>query len=236
MMGAVETGGTAMRVGVFGTGVVGRTLAVKLASLGHETRLGTRDVEASLASTQETRDGTGTLAHWAEANPSIGIATFAEAAAGADLVFNATAGQGSVEALRAAGGLAGVVVVDVGNPLDFSRGMPPTLTISNDDSLAETLQREFPEARVVKALNTVTAAVMVDPASVGGGDHTMFVAGDDPEAKAVVREILEQGFGWRHVVDVGNIAGARGMEMYLPLWVALMGAQGTPMFNVRVVT
>jgi predicted dinucleotide-binding enzyme len=127
-------------------------------------------------------------------------------------------------------------VVDIGNALDFSRGMPPTHTVCNDDSPAETLQREFPEARVVKALNTVTAPVMVDPASVAGGDHAMFIAGDDAEAKAAVREILEQGFGWRHVVDLGGISAARGMEMYLPLWVALMAAEGTPMFNVRLVT
>ena len=225
-----------MRVAVFGTGMVGRTLAAKMALLGHETRLGTRDVGASLASTQETRDGTGTLAQWHEANPSIEIVTFAGAADGAEVVFNATAGQGSLEALRATGDLAGKLVIDVGNPLDFSRGMPPTLTVCNDDSLAESIQREFPDARVVKALNTVTAPVMVDPAIVAGGDHTMFIAGDDADAKAIVRGILEDGFGWRHVVDLGGIAAARGMEMYLPLWVALMGPLGSPMFNVRVVT
>jgi predicted dinucleotide-binding enzyme len=156
------------------------------------------------------------------------------AADGADVVVNATSGEGSLPALRAAGDLAGTVVMDVANPLDHSSGFPPRLFVCNDDSLAEQIQLEFPDARVVKTLNTVTAAVMVDPAGVAGGEHTMFLAGDDDEAKAVVRGILES-FGWRQVIDLGGIRGARGMEMYIAIWLGLMAAQGSPMFNVKVV-
>jgi predicted dinucleotide-binding enzyme len=223
-----------MRIAVFGTGTVGRALSAKLASLGHEVRLGTRDVEASMASEQEARDGSGTFAQWRSTQPSIDVATFGEAAGGAELVVNATSGDGSLAALGAAGDLSGVVVLDISNPLDFSKGFPPTLWVSNDDSLAERIQRQHPDSRVVKSLNTVTATVMVEPAAVGGGDHSMFVAGDDEAAKATVRSLLE-AFGWRHVVDLGGLSSARGMEMYLPLWLGLMGAQQTPMFNVKVV-
>jgi len=223
-----------MRIGVLGTGAVGRTISAKLASLGHETRLGTRDVEASLASTQETRDGSGTLAQWHDTNPSVEIATFADAAAGADVVVNATSGDGSLPALQAAGDLAGVVVLDISNPLDFSQGFPPRLSVCNDDSMAERIQRDHPEAKVVKSLNTVTAAVMVDPGALGGGDHTVFMAGDHEDAKTTVLGLLVS-FGWRHVMDLGGLTSARGMEMYLPLWLGLMGAQQTPLFNVKVV-
>ena len=223
-----------MNVAVLGTGVVGRTLATKFASLGHQTRLGTREVEASLASDQVTRDGSGTLAEWQASNPPVVIATFADAASGADLVVNATSGEGSLPALGAAGDLTGKVVLDVSNALDHSSGFPPRLFICNDDSLAEQIQREFPRAKVVKSLNTVTAPVMADPGSVEGGDHTMFLAGDDEQAKATVRGVLES-FGWRQVIDLGGLRAARGMEMYITLWLGVMGAQGSPMFNVKVV-
>jgi hypothetical protein len=224
-----------VRIAVLGTGTVGRTLAARLAGLGHEAHVGTRDVEASLAGTQESWDGSGTFAQWHANNPDIALGAFAEASAGAEVVFNATAGEGSLDALGAAGDLDGVVIADVSNPLDNSQGFPPLLSVCNDDSLAERIQRAHPGAKVVKTLNTVTAAIMVRPADVGGGDHTMFVAGDDEDAKATVRSLLE-AFGWRHVVDLGGIRGARAMEMYLPMWLQLMGARGTPMFNVKVVS
>ena len=127
-----------------------------------------------------------------------------------------------------------MVGADLSNPLDHSQGFPPLLSVCNDDSLAERIQRAHPGAKVVKTLNTVTAAVMVRPTDVGGGDHTMFVAGEDDDAKATVRSLLE-AFGWRDVIDLGGLRGARAMEMYLPLWLQLMGARGTPMFNVKVV-
>jgi predicted dinucleotide-binding enzyme len=113
--------------------------------------------------------------------------------------------------------------------------MPPSLTVCNTDSLGEQIQRAFPAARVVKALNTVNAQVMVDPAGVGGGDHDLFVCGDDAEAKRQVTDWLGEWFGWRNVVDLGDISTARGTEMLLPLWVRLWAALGTPRFNLKVV-
>ena len=147
-----------------------------------------------------------------------------------------TAGAGTLEALHAAGAanLAGKVVIDVTNPLDFSKGFPPRLSICNDDSLGEQIQRAFPSARVVKSLNTVTCSVMVDAARLPG-EHVMFVAGNDAAAKAEVTALLRDGFGWRTVIDLGDIGQARGTEMYLPLWVRLYGALGTAEFNLAIV-
>lgn len=221
---------------VLGTGSVGRTVAAKLADLGHPTVIGTRDPSATLASEQTDSNGGPPFRVWAEAHPSIALATFAEAAADAEVVVNATHGAASLAALEAAGeeNLAGKVLIDIANPLDFSRGMPPSLLVSDVDSLGEQIQRRFPRARVVKALNTMSAPLMVDPGQLGGGDHTAFVSGDDADAKAQVMDLLTS-FGHRDVIDLGDIATARGTEMYLPLWLRLWGAIGTPIFNVKVV-
>jgi predicted dinucleotide-binding enzyme len=216
-----------MRFGVLGTGTVGQTLASKLVSLGHDVMMGSR------------RSGNENAAAWAEgAGQLASEGAFAEAAGFGEVVVNATAGSASLDALVAAGeeNLAGKILIDVANPLDFSAGMPPTLTACNTDCLAEQIQRAFPESRVVKTLNTVNADVMVEPGIVPGS-HNMFVSGNDSEAKASVSELL-QSFGWpvEEIVDLGDIAAARGMEMYLPLWVRLYGAVGTPHFNIKVVT
>lgn len=151
-------------------------------------------------------------------------------------MVNATNGAGSIAALEAAGEehLAGKVLVDVSNPLDFSHGMPPSLLVSNTDSLGERIQRRFPATRVVKALNTMNAHLMVDPKQLAGGDHSVFVSGDDPDAKTQVTELLE-AFGWSDVIDLGDITTARGTEMYLPLWTRLLATVGTPMFTIKVV-
>jgi predicted dinucleotide-binding enzyme len=151
-------------------------------------------------------------------------------------VVSATYGLGSLEALGEVGAaaLADRVLLDVANPLDFSAGFPPALAVKDTDSLAEQIQRAFPAARVVKALNTVAAAVMVEPGRVGGEDTTMFVAGDDAAARATVRALLGD-LGWRDVVESEELSAARGMEMWLPLWVRLMGRLGTTDFNLRLV-
>lgn len=215
-----------MNAAVLGTGVVGRTLATKLVALGHAVTMGSRQA------------GNEKAAAWAASAGGLASqGSFADAASSAALVINATAGTASIEALTAAGAqnLAGKVLVDVANPLDFSRGMPPTLQPCNTDSLGEQIQRTFPEARVVKSLNTVNCDVMVNPGIVAGS-HTMFVAGDDDAAKAEVRDLLES-FGWPpgDIMDLGDIAAARGLEMYLPLWLRLWGATGTGHLNVKVV-
>jgi predicted dinucleotide-binding enzyme len=200
-----------MRFGVLGTGTVGRTLAGKLEELGHEVRVGSREAGEDKV-------------------------PFEDAASFGEVVINATAGVASLEALGQAGSenLGGKVLIDVSNPLDFSKGRPPTLSVCNDDSVAERIQREFPDTRVVKTLNTVNASVMVTPEQVPG-DHTMFVSGDDEGAKAEVTELLG-AFGWPadRVMDLGGIASARGQEMYLPLWLGIWGAAGTATVNVEV--
>jgi 8-hydroxy-5-deazaflavin:NADPH oxidoreductase len=210
---------------VLGTGAVGQALGSKLVELGHEVRMGARD-----ATNEKARS-------WAaSAGERASSGTFADAAGFGELVVNCTAGSASLEALEQAGddALRGKTLVDVANPLDFSRGMPPMLTVCNDDSLAERIQRRFPETRVVKTLNTVNAAVMVNPAAVPG-EHDVFVCGDDESAKADVVELLT-AFGWprERVVDLGSIDGARAVEMYLPLWVRLRQTFETPNINLRV--
>jgi 8-hydroxy-5-deazaflavin:NADPH oxidoreductase len=214
-----------VRIAVLGTGTVGKTIGSKLVELGHEVTMGSRSPDSQA------------LLEWAgEAGERRSGGTFADAAAAGELVFNCTAGGASLDALATAGAenLAGKTLIDVANPLDFSRGMPPTLSVCNDDSLGERIQAAFPQARVVKALNTVNTAVMVTPDRVPG-DHNLFVCGNDEGAKSEATALLES-FGWPRdsVIDLGDITAARGPEMYLPLWLRLMGSLGTAEFNIAV--
>jgi predicted dinucleotide-binding enzyme len=225
-----------MRIAVLGTGMVGRSLSARLAELGHDVVIGTRDVDATMARAEGDAMGNPPFAQWHASHENIRLVRYAEAGAHAELVVNATSGTGSLAALEAVGAdnLAGKVVMDVANPLDFSQGMPPLLSVANTDSLGEQIQRAFPDARVVKTLNTMNAHVMVDPARVPG-DHNVFVAGEDAAAKQTVRTLLEQ-FGWRpHVViDLGGIRAARGVEMVLPLWLSVASSLGGFDFNFSV--
>jgi hypothetical protein len=224
-----------MKIAVLGTGVVGRALAARLAGLGHDVTIGTRDPQATLARTEPDGMGTPPFRTWSSDHPDVALATLGEAAAGAELVVNATSGTGALPALERAGAdhLAGKVLIDVSNPLDFSQGFPPTLFVKDTDSLGEQIQRAFPQTRVVKTLNTLNADLMVDPASLGA-ETSVFVSGDDAAAKAAVAALLES-FGHTDVIDLGDITTARGTEMYLPVWLRLMGALGTAAFNVKVV-
>ena len=225
-----------MRIAVLGTGVVGRTLAARLDELGHEVVIGTRDPAATNARTEPGGFGTPPFPQWQAGHPQVRLMSFAEAAAFAGLVLNATSGSAAMAALVAAGeaALAGKVLIDVSNPLDFSRGMPPTLDPVNTDSLGEQIQRAFPAARVVKALNTMNCQVMVDPARVPG-DHNVFLCGNDETAKLAATELIGS-FGWPpgSLIDLGDISAARSTEMLLPLWLRLMGALGHADFNFHV--
>ena len=214
-----------MRFAVLGTGMVGQAIADKLVSLGHEVVMGSRSAD------NERARG------WAAgAGERASQGTFADAAGAADVVFNCTAGGASLEALLAAGeeNLSGKLILDVANPLDFSQGTP-TLSVMGDDSLGEQIQRAFPDAHVVKALNTVNCNVMVEPGRVPG-DHDVFLCGNDDAAKAEVRQLLA-GFGWPGdaILDLGDISAARGTEAYLLFWLRLMDVAGGPDFNVKVV-
>lgn len=222
-----------MRIAVLGTGSVGRALASRLSGLGHQVTVGTRDPEATLA---RVDDRGRSWAGWSRQRPDVGLASFADAAAGAELIVCATAGSGALAALTAAGAarLAGKVVLDVSNPLAPGEGPYPTLAVADTDSLAEGLQRAFPGAFVVKSLNTVNAAIMADPRSLAEGDHTVFISGDDPDAKAAVQDLLEQ-MGHTDVLDLGDLASARGAEMGVALWLRVFGALGHPDFNFKIV-
>ena len=210
-----------MKMGVLGSGMVGQALGDKLAGLGHEVMIGTRHPEK--------------LSGWHASHMNIGIGSFTQAAGHGELVFNATNGAASLEALGMAGesNLNGKVLIDVSNPLDFSKGFPPSLTICNTDSLGEQIQRAFPKARVVKTLNTVNCNVMVNPGQVAGGDHHLFVSGNDQKAKSQVVDLLK-AFGWIHIIDLGDLTTARGVEMYLLLWVRLFGRLDTGLFNIKI--
>ncbi len=222
-----------MQIGILGTGMVGRALAEGFVRTGHRVSIGTRDVDE----TMERQPGgeAVTFPDWLAANPTVTLAGFAPVAGAAEVVVNATNGAATLAALTSAGAanLAGKVVLDVSNPLDFSRGFPPTLTVKDTDSLGEQVQRAFPEARVVKSLNTMTAALMANPGALPE-PTTVFLSGDDPGAKSVVAGLLEE-FGWADILDLGGISTARGPEMWLPLWLRVMGAVGGPAFNVRIV-
>lgn len=214
-----------MRYAVLGTGTVGQTIATKLVELGRETRMGSRT------------EGNEKARSWSESVGERGSeGTFAQAAAFGEVIFNCTAGAATLDALGAAGEeqLSGKLLIDVANPLDLSHGMPPSLTICNTDSLGEQVQRTFPEARVVKSLNTMNCAVMVDPDSVPG-DHVVFVCGNDAGAKGETTRLLGE-FGWpaERVVDLGDITACRGTEMYLPLWLRMMSARGDACFNIAI--
>ena len=212
-------------IAILGTGMVGDAIGSKLVSLGHKVMMGSR-----------TPDNEKALA-WAEKNGELASqGTFADAAAFGELIFNCTSGKVSLEALQLAGreNLQGKILVDVANPLDFSKGMPPSLTICNTDSLGEVIQRQFADVKVVKALNTLNCQLMVSPGLLKDAGN-IFICGNDTAAKAEVDSLLRT-FGWEKIIDLGDISAARGTEQLLPVWVRLMGIMGTPMFNFSIVS
>jgi predicted dinucleotide-binding enzyme len=215
-----------MKIGMLGTGSVGETIGSKLVELGHEVRMGSRTANNEKAAAWAKKAGT-----------KASFGTFADAAEFGELLFNCTSGAGSLEALAMAGERSheGKVLIDVANPLDFSKGAPPTLLVSNTDSLAEQLQRRFPKTRVVKALNTMWCGVMVNPRLLPESHHT-YLSGNDVEAKAKVRSLLHS-FGWRdeEIVDLGDVSSARGTEMLLPLWLRVWGVTKVGAFNFKLV-
>jgi len=216
-----------MKIAVLGTGMVGNALATKLVNIGHEIMMGSRS-----ANSDAGQEWLRSVAGKAQ------IGTFADAAAFGETVFDCTNGANSIAALRSAGAknLRGKILIQVGNPLDTSKGMPPTLTVCNTDSLGEQVQREFPEVRVVKALNTVNCEIMIAPSRVPG-DHDLFICGNDAAAKREVAARLSEWFGWKpgNIIDLGDITNSRGTEMFLALWVRLWDVVGNPHFNIHVV-
>jgi predicted dinucleotide-binding enzyme len=215
-----------MKIAILGTGMVGNTLATKLVQIGHQIMMGSRTANSSAG--HEWLRSVGGKAK---------IGTFADAAAFGEIVFDCTNGANSLDALRQAGAanLREKILIHVSNPLDFSTGQP-TLTVCNTDSLGEQVQREFPDSLVVKALNTMNCALMIQP-SLLPGDHNLFICGNDAAAKGEVTGWLCEWFGWKNtnIVDLGDITGSRGMEMWMPIWLRLFGKFGHPRFNLRLV-
>ena len=222
-----------MKFGIIGTGVVAQTLGTKLVELGHDVVLGTRDPKKL----DEKKNFASTLREWLQSTGNQAkVMTFPEAARHGDLLINATMGEISIEALTRAevGAVGAKVLIDGANELDFSKGMPPGALASQTNCLAEKIQTAFPKLRVVKTFNTVSAPVMTNPKAVGGGNHTIFVSGNDKDAKAEVSRLLAS-FGWTDILDLGDISSARGPEMYMAMWIRLWGATQTGMLNVKVV-
>ncbi|HEX9816047.1 MAG TPA: NAD(P)-binding domain-containing protein [Candidatus Thermoplasmatota archaeon] len=218
-----------MKIGVLGTGMVGETLGSKLVERGHEVKMGSRDARNPKA-----------IAWAQKAGLKASAGSFQDAAKFGELLINCTMGSASVEALKSAGenNLDDKIIVDIANALDFSKGMPPGLTVNvATDSLAEHIQKTFPRAKVVKTLNTVTAPVMVNPASLPG-DHVVFLSGNEDAAKQIVAQLLENDFGWKktNIVDLGDVTTARAQEALIIPWLRLWGKFGSPMFNWQVVT
>jgi 8-hydroxy-5-deazaflavin:NADPH oxidoreductase len=219
-----------MNIGVLGTGMVGETIATALTRKGHNVRMGSRTADNKKAS------------EWVQkANEHATQGNFNDAAAFGEIVFLCLNGEHALDAVRMIEpeSLENKVVVDLTNPLDFSKGMPPSILegLGNHTSLGEAIQKAVPQAHVVKTLNTVNCQVMVDARMVNGGDHHLFICGNDPSAKQKVKDLLADNFHWKenHILDLGGIEQARGMEAYVPFWVTIMQAIGTPMFNVKIV-
>jgi 8-hydroxy-5-deazaflavin:NADPH oxidoreductase len=214
-----------MKIGILGTGMVGNAIGTKLVKIGHDVMMGSRTADNMKGS------------EWVKENGvRASQGTFADAAASGELLFNCTHGMASLEVMKQSGAqnLNGKILIDTANALDFSKGMPPSLAVCNTDSLGEQIQRAYPEVKVVKALNTVNCNLMVNPSLVKG-DHDLFICGNDAAAKAKVVDILKNWFGWKSVIDLGDITAARATEMLLPIWVRLMGLYQSPNFNFKIV-
>lgn len=225
-----------MNIAVLGTGVVGRSHAERLAGLGHRVTLGTQDVEKTLTETKPDMMGNPPFSVWHKDHKDVTLQTFSDATKAGELVINALRGDIAENVLVSVKThLENKVLIDIANPLDFSKGFPPSLSVCNTDSLGEQIQRALPETRVVKIFNTVNASLQTNPAMLMNGDHTLFVAGNDADAKQEATRIAKEEYGWKHIIDLGDITNARGMEMMLPIWLRLFGALGTAMFNYKIV-
>jgi predicted dinucleotide-binding enzyme len=219
-----------MKIAVLGTGMVGDTIGSRLIELGHEVKMGSR-----------TADNEKAKAFVAKNDGKAGAGTFADAAAFGEIIINCTSGAASIEALKMAGeaNIKGKIIVDIANPLDFSKGAPPSLipSLSNTNSLGEEIQKTFASAKVVKTLNTMWCGLMVNPAMINGGNHTNFICGNDTDAKQKVKALLNT-FGWKNenLLDLGDISSARGTEAVLPIWLRIWGATQNGAFNFNVVS
>jgi len=214
-----------MKIGVLGTGATGQTIGSKLVELGHDVMLGSRDEANPRAVAWAHEEGHNAL-----------YGTFMNAAEFGEIIFNCTLGAASLDALQLAGArnLKGKILIDTANPFDRSTDTW-TLTVCNTDSLGEQIQRAFPDTKVIKTLNTVNTNVIVDPNKLIEKTD-VFVSGNDIEAKSTVVRILKEWFGWREVIDLGDITTSRSVEMYMMLWHDLRKVIASKRFNIKIVT
>lgn len=214
-----------MKIAIIGTGMVGQSIGNALLALGHNVMMGSRDAQNPNA------------LDWANGKANASVGTFAQAASFGDVAFNCLKGEFCVPVVTSIKQeLSGKILVDISNPLDFSKGMPPTLFVVNDRSLGEDIQDAVPDTHVVKTLNTLTASLMVNPKGLAEGNHDIFICGNNAAAKATVVSILNS-FGWdtKRIHDLGDITNARGTEQVLPLWIRLYGHFQSPMFQFSIV-
>jgi predicted dinucleotide-binding enzyme len=229
-----------MKIAIIGTGTVGQTFASRLIELGHEVMIGTRNVQEKLSSPAKDMYGNPPFGEWIKLNTGVKLGTFEDAASFGEMILNATLGGSSIAALKLAGvkNLSGKVLIDVSNPLDYSKGMPPSLLpeLQNTNSLGEEIQKTFPEAKVVKTMNTMWCGLMVRPSLISNGDHTNYISGNDPDAKAKVKKLLNQ-LGWKdeNILDLGDISAARATESVMTIWIRVWGTVQTGAFNFRLV-
>lgn len=225
-----------MKITILGTGVVGQIMASRLIELHHNVILGTRNPHETVQRTEPNQMTGISFAEWHKRNSGVELMAVNEAAKDADIVVNATSGSVSLAVLDMVGqeNLKDKILLDIANPLDFSKGMPPTLSVCNTESLAEQIQKTFPETKVVKSLNTMNAFIMMHPITIPG-DHNVFVSGNDDDAKRVIKDLL-YNVGWKHenIIDLGDITSARGTEMLLPIWLRLYGSMGHANFNFHI--
>jgi predicted dinucleotide-binding enzyme len=219
-----------MKIGVLGTGAVGETIATALLAKGHTVRMGSRTPDNEKART------------WVKkSKEQASQGDFNDTAAFGELLFLCLNGAHALDAVRTIEpeNVKHKIVFDLTNPLDFSKGMPPSIIdgLGNTNSLGEEIQKALPNAYIIKALNTVTAKLMVEPKLVNNGDHSLFVCGNHADAKNKAKHFLVDTFGWKpdNLIDLGGIESARGSEAYVPFWVSMMQGLGTAMFNVKVV-
>ncbi|NTU98820.1 NAD(P)-binding domain-containing protein [Candidatus Falkowbacteria bacterium] len=225
-----------MKIGIIGTGIVGRSHAEKLISLNHNVMIGTRNVERTLAETKTDSMGNVPFSEWLKDNPTVQLGTFDEAAKFGVVVINALRGEVVLDAFANLNkqNFDNKVLIDISNALDFSKGMPPTLLVRDGNSIGEQLQGILPKAKVVKTLNTITARLQINPLELANGDHHVFISGNDTAGKKTAETILKS-YGWKYIIDLGDITTARGTEMMMPMWLRLWGAVGKPMFNYKII-
>jgi 8-hydroxy-5-deazaflavin:NADPH oxidoreductase len=227
-----------MKVAILGTGNVGQTFAEKFISLGYQVMMGTRNVESTLA--RKDNNGNSVFREWHSKNEAVQLGTFSDTVKFGEIILNALQGAATISTLEAcnASDFDDKIIIDIANPLDFSRGFPPALIegLNNTNSLGEEVQKILPKAKVVKTLNTMYSGIMINPGMVNNGSHTNYICGNDADAKAKVIEILKS-FGWNadNILDLGDITNARGTESTLLIWTRIYGATQTGAFNLSIV-